>query len=583
MVLSGLVLGWLLIRIFMFDAVANGPLFRMYEWKESDSAFFDEWARTLVAGDWLNRQPMHPYHSWHKEFADYFFKQHPEKLAAIRFTNPNQSPEINAGRALWNNWYGGNRYHQEPLYAYLLAILYRLTGDGVYWMLALQCLLGMCSGVLLWEITRRYFGDTAAFLTGLLYLFCGPVLFQEVLLLRSSWSVFFALLTVWTLDRALAQQTGKSFLLHGVVLGLAVLLHSIFFVLLPGALVLNFARVRNFSRPTLRNTVLLTLGFALVFSPVVLRNKAVGAPLFSLSSVGPVTFAAANVYASKVLSSWQPEASKCVEILERSGPDFAAAMLASLQTHTSFTTYLSLLGKKLARALNGTEWPNNENYYFYTSMVPALQVAFLDATWVIWCAVAGLLFAGFQRKKIPVLYLAIVLQLAVLVAFYVLGRFRTPLLVLCLPFAAFALLECFQKRTKSGWELPIKWGVAALCFYFLCWKNYRPESSMLDPTDYVVFYEIVYNDRVADLAEARQWNQAQALHADFLCREPRFLNRLKPGQRLSSPVQIEIANLFAYHYQLQSDLYDYGGNKPMAAQTKARAEGLTRVVLNSGK
>ena len=106
---------------------------------------------------------------------------------------------------------------------------------------------------------------------------------------------------------------------------------------------------------------------------------------------------------------------------------------------------------------------------------------------------------------------------------------------------------------------------------------------MLDPTDYVVFYEIVYNDRVADLAEARQWNQAQALHADFLCREPRFLNRIKPGQRLSSPVQIEIANLFAYHYQLQSDLYDYGGNKPMAAQTKARAEGLTRVVLNSGK
>ncbi len=582
-VLGALVLGWLLIRIFMFDAVANGPLYRMYEWKESDSAFFDEWARTLAAGDWLNRQALHPHHGWHREFAGYFFEKHPEKLSAIRFADPNQSQDSEPGKILWNNWYGGNRYHQEPLYAYLLAVLYRFTGAGVYWMLFLQSLLGICSGVLLWDIARRHFGETVAGLTGLLYLFCGPVLFQEILLLRSSWSVFFALLTVWTLDRALTLQTGKAFLLHGIVLGWAVLLQSVFLVLLPGALALYANRVRNFSWPVLRNTAWLVLGFALIFSPVMLRNQVVGAPLFSISSVGPITFVAANVYATKTISGWQPDASKCAEIMDQSGGSFGTAAMATLQTHPSAGSYLALLGKKLGRALNGAEWPNNENFYFYKSMLPALQVAFLDGYWIIWCAVAGLLFAGFRRKKIPALYLAVFLQVAVLLGFYVLGRFRMPLLVLFLPFAAYALVECLRLEPGRPRVWVGKTAVAALCFYFFSWKNYRPESSMLDPADYVVLYEIVYNDRVATLAEARQWSQAQALHADFLRREPRFLNRLKPGQRLQSPAQIELANLFAYHYQLQSDLYDYGGNKPRAAQTKARAEGLSRVVRNSGK
>lgn len=582
-VLGGLILGWLLIRVFMFNEAANGPLYRMYEWKESDSAFFDEWARTLAAGDWLNRQPLHPYHGWHREFADYFFKQHPEKLSAIRFADPNQGRGSEPGKILWDKWYGGNRFHQEPLYAYLLAILYRLTGEGVYWMLFLQSLLGICSGILLWDIARRHFGETVAGLTGLLYLFCGPVLFQEILLLRSSWSVFFALAAIWTLDRALSRQTGKAFLLHGLTLGLAVLLQAVYLLLLPGALAMYVNRVRNFSGPVLRNTACLLLGFALVLSPLIFRNKAVGAPLFSVSSVGPVTFVVANVYATKTVSGWQPEASRCAEIMEQHGGSFVPAAMAALQTHPSAGSYLALLGNKLGRALNGTEWPNNENFYFYKSMVPALQVAFLNAHWIIWCAVAGLFFAAFQRKKIPALYLAVFLQVAVLLGFYVLGRFRTPLLVLFLPFAAYALVECLRMEPGRPRVWLIKTAVAALCFYFFSGKNYRPESSMLDPTDYSVFYELVYNDRVATLAEARQWSQAQALHADFLRREPRFLNQLKPGQRLNSPVQIELANLFAYHYQLQSDLYGYGGNRSMAAQSKARAEGLSRVVRNSGK
>lgn len=577
-VIGSLLALWAIIRIAQFDTVANGPLYGMYAWNESDNAFFDEWARALAAGDWLNRQPLHPYHGWHRDIADYYFQQHPEKLNAILAAHPNRDSTFSAGKVLWNEWYGGNTYHQEPMYAYLLAFLYWLTGTGVYWMMLMQALLGIGSGYLLWDIARRHFGHTAALLTGLLYLFCGIILFQEALILRSTWSVFFTLLAVWTLDRALERGTRTAFLLHGAVMGLAFLLQSAFLLFLPGALLLYYWKSRRFSAAFAQNAGMLLLGFVLVVLPLPLRNMAVGAPLFSSSSVGAITFVAANVHDTQAVSNWIPDTEQCAEIMGRTGGRFGAAALAALQTHPSAGSYLGLLWTKFQRVLNGTEWPNNENYYFYKTLAPALQVAFLDFFWIAWAAAAGILFALFYRKKYPALYLAMLVQLAILLGFYVLGRFRVPLVALCLPFAAYALLECLRFAQSSLKASLAKIAVAALCFYWIAWKNYRPAVSMLDPTDYIVLYETVYRDRIQQYADAQQWEKAATLHAEFLDTEPAVIRNLKPGLRLNSPALVEIASRFAFHYRLRSDLLTYAGNAALAAQAKARGAALEQMV-----
>ena len=577
-VIGGLVVLWAIFRIAQFNTVANGPLYGMYAWNESDNAFFDEWARALAAGDWLNRQPLHPHHGWHRDIADYYFQQHPDKLNDILAAHPNRDSTFSAGKILWDEWYGGNTYHQEPLYAYVLAFLYWLTGNGVYWMLLLQALLGIGSGYLLWDIARRHFGDTAALLTGLLYLFCGIILFQEALILRSTWSVFCTLLAVWTFDRALARGARVDFFLHGAVIGLSVLLQSAFLLFLPGALFLYFRKTRQLSAPIAQNAALILLGFALVFSPLVLRNKIVGAPLFSSSSVGAITFVAANVHGTRTVSNWIPDTEQCAEIMGRTGGRFGPAAIAALQTHPSAGSYLGLLWTKFQRVLNGTEWPNNENYYFYKSLVPALQVAFLDFFGIAWAAVTGILFAIYYRKKYPALYLAILVQLAILLGFYVLGRFRVPLATLCLPFAAYALLECLRFAQSNLKASLVKIAVAALCFYWLAWKDHRPDVSMLDPTDYIVLYETVYQDRIQQYADAQQWDKAAALHAEYLDAEPAVIRNLKPGARLNAPALIEIAGRFAFHYRLRGDLLTYTGNATQAAQARARSAALEQVV-----
>ncbi len=576
-VLGLLILCWVLIRVAMFNTIANGPLYEMYRWPESDNYFYDEWARKLANGDWLNRQAIHPYHGWHRDFAAYYFKAHPEKLLEIQWANPGRDSTFVPGKVLWNEWYGGNTYHQEPLYTYVLAVLHIITGRGVYWMMLLQALLGIFSGILLWRISRRHFGETTALITGILYLFCGIVLFQEALILRSSWIVFFVLATIYSFDHAMEKRTLSGFFQSGLCIGLAFLLQSTFVLFLLGVLVIYWRQERSKPVHFIKNSAVILAGFFLMYGAVILRNAVVGAPLFSISSVGAITFVASNIHDTKTVETWMPETAKCAEIMGKTNGSFGAAALAAIGTHPSAGTYVQLMWSKLKQVINGIEWPNNENYYFYKEQVPALQIAFLNFYWFGWLGVVGLLFSLYYRKRSDTLYIAMAVQVALLVGFYVLGRFRCPLAVLLLPFAAYALVTCFQFSTSSLKESALKWALAVLCYLMLSYAFYRPGYSGLDPTDYTEFYDLNYYDQVKSNAESGQYAAAIAAHEEFLACQPTLVKNAKLGQVFANPLDIKILYLFADHYQIQEYLLEDSGNKQKAAAWRARSAALRKI------
>ncbi|MBK9338458.1 MAG: glycosyltransferase family 39 protein [Lewinellaceae bacterium] len=577
-VVAGLAALWIVVRVVYFVSVAHSPLFQLYRWNESDSHFFDQWARTLAAGDWLNREPLHPYHGWHRSMAEHHFKQHPEDLSRLLAANPNRDTSFIPGKALWNEWYGGNRYHQEPLYPYLLAVLYALTGNGVYWMLVLQILVGVLSGFLLWWLARKFFGDTVAVVTGLLYAFCGIILFQELLLLRTSWSVFFALLTLAVFQRARTNPSKLVFLVTGITIGLAFLLQSYFVLFLIGAIAVYAVQERKLSAVFLQNTALLLSGFLVALLPLIARNAAVGAPLFGASSIGAITFAVANVHDTEAVSRWQPDIAQCSGIMGKSNGALVSTVSETLKTHPSAGSYLQLLWAKFQHTVDGAEWPNNENYYFYQETVPFLKWIFLDFYWIAWLGVVGILFALYYKKGNRALFLAILVQLAIILGFYVLGRLRTPLAALLLPFVAYAIVEMVQFIRKDALRKIL---VAAACFAFFFYPFYRKATKMLDPTDYEVLYDIVYYNRIKGSWEARQWNDAIAAHNEFMRFQPGFVKNIKPGQVLRSAPEVAVLNYFANHHQIHSYLYEDSGNAAMAAREIERHNLLKQIVTNS--
>ena len=82
------------------------------------------------------------------------------------------------------DWFGQQAFEQGPLYAYLLAVAFRL-GLSEAVVLGLQLLVGIGSSVLIYECGKRLFDAKTALLAGLLTAVYGPLVFYECMLMKS--------------------------------------------------------------------------------------------------------------------------------------------------------------------------------------------------------------------------------------------------------------------------------------------------------------------------------------------------------------------------------------------------------------
>ncbi len=106
------------IRVLYYEQSKDTPLKAIYTGDISDQEFFHRWALHISEGDWLCDTVLHPYHSWHADFARGYFESYPDTAAAYyaRFTSSTAGVDtLLARKALVNDYYNGKVYHQEPL------------------------------------------------------------------------------------------------------------------------------------------------------------------------------------------------------------------------------------------------------------------------------------------------------------------------------------------------------------------------------------------------------------------------------------------------------------------------------------
>ena len=221
----------LLIRGIYYIEIVNSPCVVLHQWDQSDMNFFHTWAGKIAKGEVLTNSSFHPFHEWHNQVAEkYLFSEQ----------SSNEKNTTKAGNAakrnLWIKWYGGKRFHQEPLYPYFIAIIYKIFGFHIEWVFLLQLVLGLMNILLMYRITKHFFGKSIAIVTALLITFSAPILFYEMVLLRTTCISFFSLLLVWLLVRVLKNESLFSWGKFGIVLGFAIVLKSVFLLLFIGLL-----------------------------------------------------------------------------------------------------------------------------------------------------------------------------------------------------------------------------------------------------------------------------------------------------------------------------------------------------------
>jgi 4-amino-4-deoxy-L-arabinose transferase-like glycosyltransferase len=535
-------LPWLLVaasiavRLAAFLQLDATPFLHMERWAQTDMHYYDGWARRIAAGDWLSAAVPLPMHRWHHEVAQAYFTQHPDVRAAI--AREGHDPDT----TIWSRWMRTPRFYQDPLYPYLLAVLYRFVSADVRAMLILQLAAGALTTLLVWSVARRHFGDVAGACAGVMALLCAPPLFYELLLLRDSLIACAGLTIVWLADRAIERDGWRWPAALGIALGLAFLLKSSFLLLAIGVIPIVVVSRRYHRRAVLQPAAALAAGVAIAILPLAVRNVRVGVPPLSMASSGPLTLVSANDAGALPDVGFGIDVPRLTQFLGDTDGSWRAAV-AAVRERQSIGGYAAMTWRKWDRAWHWFEIPNNEDLYYFREQVPVLD--WLPVTF--WAcaplALAGIVLAALRARRPWTLFALVAASVASLVTFYVLGRFRDSLAVASLPFAGLALAEL--ATAVRARHLVRGAAIAAAVIVAALWTG-RPlagDQVLIRTSDWILAWSIDYQDRVYGALDRHDPAAAGAFYEEFFARyEPSAQQIIDDGDPRLAP---ELADMHA--------------------------------------
>lgn len=573
-VVAAIVAGSVLVRLVYALQLAGGPGLRHHEFDQTDMSFFHQWATAIAAGDWLTSRPAHPFHEWHAIEARRYAEAYPQEAAALALEA--QRLGVPPAELLWERLYGGTRFHQEPLYPYLIGATYAVGLDSravVAWQMAL----GVLANVLIYLLARRLAGDTAAAIAGMLAIGCGPLMFYEAVLLRAAPLAAAGLAAAWLTTEALSSDRARWWLAAGAVTGLAILLKSTFLSYLLGVLCILAWTRRREPWALARAAGAVVAGVAIVLAPLAIRNAIVGQGLLSMSSVGWLGFALTNA------ADWQARTGEfgratahLAAIMHDSGGRFGAAVVATMKTHDGV---LGPIGQWLARFALVWHWyevPNNTNVYFDGLHAPILRWMPVRFAVVAPPALVGLVVCARRLRSCWPLYLLVASTLAPLVLFGNLSRYRVVMLAPLVAFAAAAIVAVVGWIGRRRW-MPAAAAIAATAALALFMLRPLGEGvHVIRPHDHYAPLEYFFIPRAEAAASAGDFEGAAAVAAEALACEPDFLDGLGADRPAADAYEATLARLYATAHLAYAGYLERTGDAGRAAAERARAEALRR-------
>ncbi|HEX5112405.1 MAG TPA: hypothetical protein VFV79_06145 [Saprospiraceae bacterium] len=524
-----------LLRLWLLIQLPNMPFSEMHQNPDLDMNFFDAWGDRIAHGDFLTDTVWHPYHNWHKEAADYLGAKSDEE-----------------GRAMWNAWYGGKTYHQEPLYAQILGICKMPGGNGHMLMYILQILSTLFSIWMIIWLGRHYFGPIAGISGGLLFSLYSPAIFFDVFLLRTSLTTCYMLSLLFVAEKLMM---GKSRpWIFGLLGGLGYLLQSTA-VLLWIPLLIRWLYVR---RQDVKRTWQTGIAFAGVLSLLAIRNSIAGVGLFSVSSVGPVTFILSN------FPNYRPEMGfvffqQVGKVLEMTHGKMLDSAMKIISVHPSFFSYIGLEFKKLALVFHWYEVPNNVNSYVAMKVSLPLRLAFIPWSFIGALGLTGMIFNIRHTKTLNLLF-GVLSQVVVMVAFYVLCRFRVPMVAMMAVYGGYAVQALFKSdRTK---KLLV---TACLILMWVFMVRPYPKIDVPFPVgELATYFHTYYRERMDQSAADGNLKKGIAYVKEFVNTMPKFIKHIEDHLPLETSNQKDLTRYYGKLYGDLGDFYRDDGQKEEA-------------------
>ncbi|MBI4719328.1 MAG: tetratricopeptide repeat protein [Planctomycetes bacterium] len=384
-----------------------------------------------------------------------------------------------ARRISAGDWLGRESFYQAPLYPYILAVVFRLLGDDLIVVRLVQAAWGAAAAGCLFWATWRMSGRSAAWIAGLLLSLYAPAVYFDIIIQKASLDglLVAALLVVLSrMHRVTSRWTAG---ILGAVGALLALTRENAFVWLPllAAWVWARARPAATSRPAAASLLAFLAGVSVVLAPVGARNWYVGGEWsFSTFQAGPNFYIGNGADADgryrpllrgrEIPAFERLDATRLAEAaLGRTlSPREVSRYWLSRAFHdisADPVRWLRLLGYKLLLVVNRYEIADAESLFVYAEsswLLGALSVMLHFGT-LLPLAVLGYGVA-IRASRAYWIHGALAGAMCLAVAaFYVLARYKYPLVPLLVPFAAAGCVELWRALRDGAlrllsWPLP---------------------------------------------------------------------------------------------------------------------------------
>jgi tetratricopeptide (TPR) repeat protein len=419
------------LRIALVTTAKDFPLFQV---PIMDMKYHDEWARTIIAG----------------------------------------------------NFWGDEAFFRAPLYPYFLAFLYAISGGSITFARVFQAAVGAGSAAVCYFVGLEAFRKRRiAFLGSVLFAAIWTAIYFDVELLLVVLEVFFDLMAVLFLLKA---RDGKivSFALAGLFVGLsAVARPNVLAFALAAWLIYLTAGQRIEKRKLIRGLVSFYAVIIAVILPVTIRNYVVGNDLILISSQGGLNLYIGNNPDSDgttavlpgTRADWWGGYYDAKTIAENAtGHELKPSGVNNFYIKKSFDFFKNeplkagrLLLWKVYLFTNAVELGNNFDNNFLKEKLDLLRFDPVSLYVVLPFAFVGMAVSIGRFREYSPVYLFVFIYSATVVLFFVNDKFRMPIVPFLCLFAAAGFFWLWGKTASKDWKRLTPAILVLTALFIYCW------------------------------------------------------------------------------------------------------------------
>ncbi|MFH1312159.1 MAG: tetratricopeptide repeat protein [Candidatus Eisenbacteria bacterium] len=393
--------------------------------------------------------------------------------------------EISAG-----DWIGDDVFFMGPLYSYFLALIYKIAGPNLVVVKIVQSVLGGLTAGVAYLLGRECFGVVVGLIAGFLAALYVPFIFYDNSILFPVLATLLNTLMLYFFCRGVTRVDSKAFVIAGLCAGFSAAGNAS--VLVFGPFAVGFLLLYGSGRfgIRLKKASLFVIGVAVVVGPITVRNLAVGKDFVPLTSNAGINLYIGNN--EKSTGAYvKPEGLDIYT--DPSGKTIAETAVGRELKPSEVSAYwagraldhiksrpgqsASNLVRKMFLFWSVYEIPQIEHLPFEKRYSRLLRIP--SPTYGVVCplAVLGMILALRRRKEAWLLFLFAMSYAFTIVAFFVVARYRLPMVPVLMVFAGYAVAWCVSRWARREYG-PLVYSIGGfVALYILVHVNFY----MIDP------------------------------------------------------------------------------------------------------